>query len=155
VLLETYYIPSETGGNRWQNAPFGGNAAVRLTYPELWASTGVRYNARQMANKSTNPLEYLLWTSGILDVLMNLLEPGVYSTIEGQAKDQRLDKICTAAKAQGIKVYSIGFEVTDDSAVVMEKCATTPSHFFRVAGPDIITAFQQIANDIGKLRLTQ
>lgn len=155
VLLETYYIPGETGGKRWQNAPIGGAAAVQLTYPQLWASTSVRYNARQMANKSGNPLDFLLWTSGVLDIVANLFQPGVFSSIEGEDKDDRLRQICSAAKTGGVKIYSIGFEVTDASAVVMEDCATTSSHFFRVAGPEIIVAFQKIANDIGKLRLTQ
>jgi len=45
--------------------------------------------------------------------------------------------------------------VTDYSAGVMQKCATTPSHFFRVNGLSIKDAFTSIANDISKLRLTQ
>ena len=72
----------------------------------------------------------------------------------GQA-DEMLEAICDAAKAKGIVVWSIGFEVTNYSAGVMEDCASSPSHFFRVEGVEITEAFEAIAKQINKLRLTQ
>jgi hypothetical protein len=71
------------------------------------------------------------------------------------SKDARLHTICDAAKDAGIIVFAIGFEVTDASATVLTDCASSPSHFYRVQGLQITTAFQSIANAIGKLRLTQ
>lgn len=150
---ETYYIPTNSGTSKWSNLPYG-TAPVQLTYPELWASIGVKYNAntfmKGMTGRST---DYDLWTGGRW--IGSVWNPGAYSVIGGTEKDIRTDAICTAAKSAGIRIYSIGFEVTDDSAKVLEKCATTPSHFFRVNGLQIHDAFQSIANDIGKLRLTQ
>ncbi len=72
----------------------------------------------------------------------------------GQA-DGFLENICTAAKQKGIVVWSIGFEVTNYSAGVMEDCASSPSHFFRVEGIEITEAFEAIAKQINQLRLTQ
>ena len=72
----------------------------------------------------------------------------------GQA-DGMLDNICNAAKTQGIVVWSIGFEVSDYSAGVMQNCASSPSHFFRVEGVEISDAFEAIAKQINQLRLTQ
>jgi Flp pilus assembly protein TadG len=72
----------------------------------------------------------------------------------GQA-DNMLSNICDAAKAEGIVVWSIGFEVTNHSAGVMEDCASSPSHFFRVEGIEITEAFEAIAKQINQLRLTQ
>lgn len=72
----------------------------------------------------------------------------------GQA-DNMLENICDAAKAQGIVVWSVGFEVTNYSAGVMEDCASSPSHFFRVEGVEIGEAFEAIAKQINQLRLTQ
>ena len=77
-----------------------------------------------------------------------------YKYTAAQADDM-LDNICDAAKAQGIKVYTVGFEVGNHGASVMENCATQPSYFFRVEGIEIADAFQAIANDINRLRLTQ
>lgn len=72
----------------------------------------------------------------------------------GQA-DTMLGNICDAAKDKGIVVWSIGFEVTNYSAGVMEDCASSPSHFFRVEGIEITEAFESIAKQINQLRLTQ
>lgn len=72
----------------------------------------------------------------------------------GQA-DTMLSNICTAAKQEGIVVWSVGFEVTNSSADIMENCASSPSHFFRVEGVEISEAFAAIATQINQLRLTQ
>ncbi|MEO1557908.1 MAG: Tad domain-containing protein [Pseudomonadota bacterium] len=69
--------------------------------------------------------------------------------------DAHLAAICNAAKAQGIVVWSIGFEVTDHSATQMRNCASSPSHFFRVEGVELTEAFRAIARTINQLRLTQ
>ena len=42
---------------------------------------------------------------------------------------------------------------TPDDA--MRRCASTPSTFFDVEGQDLVTAFEQIASEITKLKLTQ
>ena len=69
--------------------------------------------------------------------------------------DALLDNICDAAKAKGIVIWSIGFEVSNNGADVMENCASSPSHFFRVEGIEIEEAFKSIARQINQLRLTQ
>jgi hypothetical protein len=66
-----------------------------------------------------------------------------------------LSNICQAAKDEHIVIWSIGFEVTDHGANVMQDCASSPSHFFRVEGVEISEAFEAIARQINQLRLTQ
>ncbi|WP_254796758.1 hypothetical protein [Sulfitobacter albidus] len=66
-----------------------------------------------------------------------------------------LYNICDAAKEKNIVIWSIGFEVTDNGADVMKRCASSPSHFFRVEGVEITSAFKAIARQINQLRLTQ
>ncbi|MGB7317739.1 MAG: pilus assembly protein TadG-related protein [Planktotalea sp.] len=75
-----------------------------------------------------------------------------YSATQG---DALLENICDAAKDEGIVIWSIGFEVNDHGADVMENCASSPSHFFRVEGIEISEAFDAIARQINQLRLTQ
>ncbi|MEM6385100.1 MAG: Tad domain-containing protein [Pseudomonadota bacterium] len=70
-------------------------------------------------------------------------------------KDARLSDICDAAKDAGIVVFTIGFEVTDESADIMEACASSDQHFYRVNGQDIQYAFASITNKINQLKLTQ
>lgn len=66
-----------------------------------------------------------------------------------------LQRACTAAKNNGIIVYTIGFEVPATKASEMRDCATTVNHYYPVSGLDIRTAFQSIASAIQSLRLTQ
>ncbi|SIN98713.1 pilus assembly protein TadG-related protein [Vannielia litorea] len=68
--------------------------------------------------------------------------------------DSMLEDICDAAKAQGITVFTVGFEVTAHSGNVMRNCASTPSHYFDVEGTEISDAFAAIARQISTLRLT-
>jgi len=69
--------------------------------------------------------------------------------------DSLLDNICDAAKVHKMVIWSIGFEVSDHGASVMQNCASSPSHFFRVEGVEISEAFSAIARQINQLRLTQ
>lgn len=75
-----------------------------------------------------------------------------YSAAQG---DTLTDNICTAAKDKGIIIWGVGFEVDDHGADVLEDCASSPSHFFRVEGVEISEAFKAIASQINQLRLTQ
>ncbi len=78
-----------------------------------------------------------------------------YTKYTSAQADTMLGNICDAAKAKGIVVWSVGFEVTNFSAGIMEDCASSPSHFFRVEGVEISEAFEAIAKQINQLRLTQ
>ncbi len=78
--------------------------------------------------------------------------PNYYTPSKG---DWLLDNICDAAKEKGIVIWAIGFEVGDHGANEMKRCASTPSHFFRVEGVEITEAFKAIARTINQLRLTQ
>jgi hypothetical protein len=69
--------------------------------------------------------------------------------------DTLLNNVCDSAKDKNIVIWSIGFEVSDHGADVMENCASSPSHFFRVEGVEIKEAFSAIARQINQLRLTQ
>ena len=67
--------------------------------------------------------------------------------------DALTNDICTAAKQAGIVIWAVAFEVEDHGANVMRSCASSPSHFFRVEGVDIVDAFRTIARHINQLRL--
>ncbi len=74
-------------------------------------------------------------------------------------------RVCDAMKAQGIVVYTVGFNlktaplnsVTDTAYEVMYRCATDPrEHFFATtSGRDMKEAFKQIGRDITRLRIAR
>ena len=129
---------------KWDSAPKGGNAAVQLTYQQVWAEMSVPYHAYYLRYAIFgNSNDYYNWVDN----------PVTY--VDTGTKDTRLTAMCNAAKTAGIIVFAIGFEVADAEVPLMKSCASSPSHFYRVQGLEITTAFQSIANAIGKLRLTQ
>ncbi len=126
--VNMYYWPHD---DTWWSQPGGdaGLTATRMSYPRLWNERTWRW----FTNNTGLP------------------RPGdVYWNAE---KNQRLHNICTAAKDNKIRVFTVGFEVDDTSAAVMRDCASKDGDFFRVDGMNIVDAFSSIAREIMKLRL--
>lgn len=69
----------------------------------------------------------------------------------------RLANVCAAAKAKGITVFTIGFEIAANSTAEqqMRSCASTSNHYYATSGKGISDAFKSISASIKKLRLTQ
>jgi hypothetical protein len=66
--------------------------------------------------------------------------------------------MCTAMKAAGIQVYTVGFQLGSDTGVVdmLTNCATSPSDAYLADNnTELLTAFENIAEDISDLRLAQ
>ena len=116
---------------QWENSPEGGNDAVQLSYPEFWNKYNVDFY-EEAFSFLPDPTQY--YGNG--------------------SKNTRLDLICDAAKAQGIKVFTIGFETSSSSNAVMASCASSSSHHFDVDGLSLNDAFASIARDIHQLKLT-
>ncbi len=67
--------------------------------------------------------------------------------------------LCESMKAQGITVYSVGFELsgeTSQSYQTLYQCATDPSHFYNAEdGEQLKQAFRDIALKLSSLYLSQ
>lgn len=77
------------------------------------------------------------------------------AVVNGGQADDRLSDICAAARDEGIIVYTVAFEAPSGGQNALRDCASSPSHYFDVAGTDISSAFAAIASDIRALKLTQ
>ena len=122
----------------------GTSNAVELTWPQLWNEMSLSHRAfSHFYQKYYNADHYY----------DNLYAP--MDWVNAGTKDNRLDAVCTAAKSNDMILFSIGFEVTDYSAGVMQSCASSANHFYRVEGLEIEYAFESIANQINQLKLTQ
>lgn len=76
------------------------------------------------------------------------------SESRNNARD-RLYQVCDRAKANGVIVFTIGFQIEGTAPTEMRNCASSPSHFYDVQGLDIAGAFRSIATAIQKVKLTQ
>lgn len=68
------------------------------------------------------------------------------------------EALCTAMKAQGIVVYTVGFQITagGNAERMLGRCATSPAHVFLPAsGGDLSQAFAAIGRDITRLRISR
>ncbi|WP_428511950.1 hypothetical protein [Roseovarius sp.] len=86
------------------------------------------------------------------------------SNLNGSKKNTRMDKVCSAAKDNGVVIYTIGYEVPKDGTAEtsLKKCATgydpvegSTAYYYSVDGLDISDAFGSIAGNVQALRLTQ
>ena len=67
--------------------------------------------------------------------------------------DDRTRLACTAAKSQGITIYSV--RVIDGDRDLLRDCASAPANYFEVANASQLTpVFTEIANRIGSIRIT-
>ena len=117
---------------------------ARQQYNDIWRRFTIRAHAWNFRGDQYNDFG-----------LFNAWYDDIVTVTYSDDKDERLDHVCSAAKAEGIVVFSIGFEVSNRAAEVMEDCATSPNHFYRVDGLEIASAFNSIANQISALRLFQ
>ena len=66
--------------------------------------------------------------------------------------------LCTAMKAEGIIVYTVGFQVASGSSAanILAQCATSPEHaHLPASGADLSDAFKAIGRDITRLRISK
>jgi Flp pilus assembly protein TadG len=69
----------------------------------------------------------------------------------------RLTSVCTAAKAQGIIIYTIGFGNPGSTiSSLLRSCATRPEYYFdSPTGEDLNRAFQVIGDSLANLRISR
>ena len=75
------------------------------------------------------------------------------------ALDNLLIQACTNAKAEGVIIYSIMFDVANDAQdapAMMQQCATSAQSYYLVQNVgDLTGTFQQIANSIQNLHISK
>jgi hypothetical protein len=68
--------------------------------------------------------------------------------------DARTDKVCTNAKADNIKIYTI--RVIDGNASLLRSCATKPDMYYEVAqASQLNSVFTAIAQNLANLRIAK
>ncbi|APG46270.1 Tad domain-containing protein [Phaeobacter porticola] len=128
----------------WQDEEGEPAQVQRLSYADLFADTSLKYLYKYlygdwMGQSSARSTWYY----------------GVYDSWGTTTKNARTSAVCTAAKSQGIVVYTIGFEAPNSGTAVLKDCASSDAHHFDVEGLEISDAFASIATSIRQLRLTQ
>ena len=134
-----YYYPHN---NTWNSAPYGGNNAVRQTWPQMWERVRLSWVAYQLYAR---PLGISYSTQ-----LSSMRTQTPIATMDAQ-----LQQVCGQARARDVMIYGIAFEAPSNGRTLIEQCASSPAHYFNAQGLEIRTAFRSIATNISQLKLTQ
>ena len=88
-----------------------------------------------------------------------LLTDGQYNTqySSNGSSNYQARQLCENMKAEGVVVYTVGFELSASSAIeTMEQCATSDSHYYLAEDGDALKlAFRDIAFKLAQLRLSK
>jgi len=65
--------------------------------------------------------------------------------------------VCNAIKANGVRVYTIGFQVNDTTTKnLLRNCATEPEMYYNSpSNAELAGIFQDIAQGLSELRIAQ
>jgi hypothetical protein len=142
----------------WTPVPFDRNMAdgqidaERMTWDEVWQAFPPEYFSDRtlwdMINDAPSDMNVMSSNE------RNAFEWSI-GAVNGGTKNTRLENVCKAARDQGVIVFTVGMEVTESSAQLLTRCASSPSHYFSAETINIDAAFQQIAAQINQLRLIQ
>lgn len=120
--------------------------------PEDWSLLNTHTNrptnnptTQQQGNQGNNNNKQVVLSKGNASTL-----PSANQAV-GQFK-----RICDAAQADGIVVYTIGFQISAGSLPesMLQYCASDPSKYYLVESLDIQSAFDSIAASVNALRIT-
>ncbi|MFM9940341.1 MAG: pilus assembly protein TadG-related protein [Hyphomicrobiaceae bacterium] len=88
-----------------------------------------------------------------------LMTDGEYNTVGGVSSSQSTryaKETCDAMKAQGVIVYTVGFEAPNSAKAALRDCASGDAKFFDARDGDALrNSFRAIAAEINSLRLTK
>ncbi|PRY25261.1 Flp pilus assembly protein TadG [Aliiruegeria haliotis] len=131
----------------WNNAPEGDTEAVQMTWPEVWATMGIKKYTEDLASPAFGGTANTHWKQIV--TRFNSGSIGAAGT-----KNDRTSDICGAAKDSGVIVFTIGMDTYGQGDTTLADCASSDSNFFDVEAKDISVAFAAIARTINALRLT-
>lgn len=147
-----YYSP-QTGSWRaepWGTQPTdisGTDTTVQLTWPEVWGMMSVNWFADNIIYRAYG-------STSIRNSWRTSASNAVATSSVQSSKDTLTKNVCSAAKAKGIAIYTIGFDAPTGGQSLLLACASKPANYYLTSGSNITTVFSSIANSINKLRLT-
>ncbi|WP_438959126.1 hypothetical protein [Nereida sp.] len=164
------YVPGNSWSNRWyrpgdpntswddqrystSEIPWDGVA--QMDWVDLLDDFHVDYMAEFFWDKAERYYHSYYGWSTREDPMEDKLKASMVTQTNWWQANTNLSEICAAARAKGILIYAIGFEV-DTGEGPMRDCATEgDAYYFDVSGREISTAFAAIANHINQLRLVK
>ena len=139
---------------------FSASGATAGALGTAWAWYLISPNWSAVWPSASRPVAYN--TSGYMKIAI-LMTDGEYNTRLGASASSstvssKAKTLCTNMKAQGVTVYTIGFDLGGNSTAinVLQNCASSPDKFYNASdGIELRQAFRDIALRLAQLRLSQ
>ncbi len=140
----------------WRDKPWGDMSgdtgysgspmAVPMDWPEVWSKMSIYYFSDEIIYRAygSSSMRNQWRPASVSNPVANTY---IYS-----AKDDLTLDICGAAKAEGVRIFTIAFEAPTQGQQLLNSCQN--AGYYAVEGLDINDAFAGIVNSINKLRLT-
>jgi hypothetical protein len=157
-----YWVPHLPGNpatreneGEWRPTSWGGTApaGTRLTWAEVWQHSTASWVAWHLYARGLSPLRderlsiFNTWRANFIT------QRGSGTNVP--FKDDELQRICAAAKAQRVVIYGIAFSAPEHGERMIQQCSSGPGFSFRSENNAELNAiFQSIALNVSQLRLT-
>jgi len=131
------------------------NQAVGIEHGWQMLSAGAPYGTGTLPAGTTKVI--ILFSDGLNTQDRWYGDGSTEGTTEDGYIDTRENAACTAAKADGVTIYSIFIHIgTSGNSTALQNCATDSSHYYNLtASSQIKTAFSDIAQKITNLRVSK
>jgi Flp pilus assembly protein TadG len=149
--------------SRIQNLSISNGTAGHLG--TAWAWYMLSPNWSQVFPSSAAPTAYGAAATQKIAILMTDGEyntqysaSGVSGTSPNGNSSTQATSLCSSMKAQGITVYTVGFDLGGNNTAIgtLQNCATSPAHFYNAGdGSALQAAFRDIALKLSNLRLSK
>ena len=155
VSVKTKISSLETAGNTY--IPSGVMWGWRTLQDAEPINTQVKFEDENGVNQDASKI-MLIMTDGSNTRSQGGDEPFEHDEGDESAANERTSRICEAAKADGITIFTLGFQIsTDEEATLnmLRNCATTPEHFYIAgSGQGLLEAFENISGQFEQTRLS-
>lgn len=119
-----------------------------------WSSVFPSESAPKAYGDTRAQKAMIVMTDGIFNVSYESGAPFGDAQLAQDAYDD-FDALCSGAKAAGVTIYTVGFDLNDATALShLESCASSPGAFYDAkTGAQLKDAFRDIAGKLGNLRV--
>ena len=118
-------------------------------FPFLWYTANYQSNA---LSAELNNIPGKPFNGGYSTVRTGLLSSDLAYTAD--SADTLMQNMCTAARDQGITIFTIAMAAETHGQNEMRECASLPQFYFETEGGSLVKIFEQIADQITDLRLS-
>ncbi|WP_159082346.1 hypothetical protein [Paragemmobacter aquarius] len=137
--------------NTWSTACPG--TYTRLTWPQVWASVRVQWVAWQLYARGiqTSSSATLAQVRASFDAIWPTMQQSLPFTTQAS----QFQSECTAAKANGVVIYTVGLAAIARAKDPLRACASSPAHYFDTTSATFPDVMRLIAQTINQQAYTQ